>query len=839
MTDAGYCLKVSFKDQNRRFLLQGLVYDDLLAMAAERFGCNDTSALYFQHHDPDGDLVTISSSDELAEAARLTSAGATLRLVLSERAAAKDDDTSATVEEAVPTAKEDYFHSQIEAALNFQEKFFKEKEGGKRKEKAEEEEEKRKGKAEKEEEKRREKEEKKREKAEKEKEKIAKIVAEVLQAQGISPSPSPSPSPAPSVAAAAERNLLSYRSPELDVPEAEAVPAPEETGAPEPAHAAAPTEEHLRALVEAAIAGLELDRARVYARLDALSPAELQAQLAALPPMAKMAAQHLFADPAAAPGRAFPFPFPFPDFPLGPPPPPHGGPPPPPPHEHISPPMAYFAPRGCPGAPWRAWMNAAAGARPEEARAPRGEGRGCGRGGEGGGCGRGGRGGGRGLHHHHHRGPGPHHHHGPHHGQRQEGEAEVVLGELPAVPGRMLQVEAAGAEVEALHRNLAFAGYLQVRPRFWASKAALYTPRTAAAVSAFQRDHNITPVEPGVFDADTRDSLASKVEAIKAHRAAEPQPEERKEERKEERGEAAAEVLSVEVTDTDGDEMLFVLIEGRVSEFVNGELELESVEQVWIDARAGTVIDAKGRFTLIPDHRPRLRQLRALLARVGAEVAEVDVRRQEQERTVVVDVDLEASAEAQEARQGKAEAAVRAACAAMGVDAGTALSQLQRLFHAAPAYASQLAGEEAGQAVAAGLARASEEVERAGELVAAEMRAAELHAAQQQAAQQEPKQEQAEPAREEEFESASSQGDEDFVDVAEEEEEEEAKAEEVKEKEEEASEEEAVWGKHDAAVVQLMGMGFATEGPTPELIALLEECEADVSRVVERLLSRV
>jgi len=418
--------------------------------------------------------------------------------------------------------------------------------------------------------------------------------------------------------------------------------------------------------------------------------------------------------------------------------------------------------------------------------------------------------------------------------------------EVPAVPEVILGKESSGENVVALQKNLALVGYLTMRPRFWMCKAGHYERRTQDAVRQFQRDHNVEPLEEGVFCAETRISLMSKVEAVKEELRAEEAEAATEMERDVDVDDAGAlqegEERAVEVTDTDGDTMRFVLRGGRVQEFVNGSLELDEVKDLLMDEATGKVRDAAGSFTVIEEQRARLGSVREMLASVGVEVRAL-VQRQEQ--TVEVDIDLSAPPEQRAAAQAKAEEAVKRACAAMGADSSEAMMQLASLFRSAPEYATAMAGEEAGEAVATGLGElASMASEVASEVFAAVGEAA--------AAAEEDGDEEfvdvAEPVAEEFFDADEGRGD------AMEEEEEFSKeavmmeaAEpvkgkaEVEEQKEEgktktAEEEDAAWGKYDEVIVSLMGMGFV-QGPTPELIELIEECGGDVTRVVDRLLS--
>jgi len=382
--------------------------------------------------------------------------------------------------------------------------------------------------------------------------------------------------------------------------------------------------------------------------------------------------------------------------------------------------------------------------------------------------------------------------------------------------------------VAALHRNLAFVGYLPSPG--WCGRAPRFSERTAEAVAAFQRDHNVTPVEAGVFDADTRHSLVSKVEAAKQRRAAETKQRQVQAEAREAEAREAEAVSMVEVTDTDGDVMLFVLLDGRVQEFVNGALEIDAVSELALDPASGRVVDCKGSFTVVPEHRPRLPQLVALLRRVGAAVKELAPAPAAGVRTVVVDVDLNAPAEEQAATHMRAEAAVKAACDAMGADPDAAMARLRGLFASAPAYATAMAGPEAGEALAAGLARAGEKVEA----LAAALAADDEHREEEKEEEQEEEEEEAHVAEEEE--EAAAESGEEFVCVGEPTE---AAAEEEGQKEQAKGEDAAVWGEYDEAIVQLVGMGLCPDGPTPELIALLAACNGDVSRAVDRILASV
>eukprot|EP00286_Rhodomonas_abbreviata_P005880 CAMPEP_0181323060 /NCGR_PEP_ID=MMETSP1101-20121128/19573_1 /TAXON_ID=46948 /ORGANISM="Rhodomonas abbreviata, Strain Caron Lab Isolate" /LENGTH=282 /DNA_ID=CAMNT_0023431041 /DNA_START=146 /DNA_END=991 /DNA_ORIENTATION=+ len=233
MTDAGFSLKVSYGDQNRRFVVPELNYSNLVSLASDRFGCSP-DGLIFQHMDCDGDLITITSTEELLEATKLLQGDATLRLVLTARDADADDDD--VEEPSASECAESMTNLTLDAVTPPS--------------KSEEKEKKRKHKKQKEEDKKRE----KREKSEKEKERIAKIVAEVLASQQQGAATSPAATAAPQAAPQPQ--------------------APTQTdAAPQPTQ---PTEEHLRGLLDAFIEVTGADKASIYESLNSLTPEKVR-----------------------------------------------------------------------------------------------------------------------------------------------------------------------------------------------------------------------------------------------------------------------------------------------------------------------------------------------------------------------------------------------------------------------------------------------------------------------------------------------------------------------------------------------------------------------------------
>ena len=57
-------------------------------------------------------------------------------------------------------------------------------------------------------------------------------------------------------------------------------------------------------------------------------------------------------------------------------------------------------------------------------------------------------------------------------------------------------------------------------------------------------------------------------------------------------------VFLVELTDTDGDNITFMLIDADVQQYVNGNLEIAQVKSLYMDESSGAVADSKGRFTV-------------------------------------------------------------------------------------------------------------------------------------------------------------------------------------------------------------------------------------------------
>lgn len=143
----------------------------------------------------------------------------------------------------------------------------------------------------------------------------------------------------------------------------------------------------------------------------------------------------------------------------------------------------------------------------------------------------------------------------------------------------------------------------------------------------------------------------------------------------------------VELVDTDGDNIRFVLSEdGRqVIEYVNGKVELESVTYFKIDEAKGMVFDPLGRFTLKEEDRVvKLKMLEDLFARVGIVPTRVaSGQPSAPAATVEIDLDFSGSPERIMEQQRIASDAIRKACSSLGgATAEAAQNVLAHLFEA-------------------------------------------------------------------------------------------------------------------------------------------------------------
>eukprot|EP00281_Chroomonas_sp_CCMP1168_P020465 CAMPEP_0206232340 /NCGR_PEP_ID=MMETSP0047_2-20121206/11360_1 /ASSEMBLY_ACC=CAM_ASM_000192 /TAXON_ID=195065 /ORGANISM="Chroomonas mesostigmatica_cf, Strain CCMP1168" /LENGTH=838 /DNA_ID=CAMNT_0053656063 /DNA_START=104 /DNA_END=2621 /DNA_ORIENTATION=- len=263
---------------------------------------------------------------------------------------------------------------------------------------------------------------------------------------------------------------------------------------------------------------------------------------------------------------------------------------------------------------------------------------------------------------------------------------QPTIDTAPELPEGVLQPGATGEAVTALQKNLFVLGFLEVGPRFFQRWCGSYEHKTQKAVAAYQAAFGVTGIEHGVYCEETRASMLSKLESLR---------------------EEARAADRVEITDTDGDVMVFELVGGKVRESVNGKVDVEHVTAISVDAAQGRVTDQMGRFTIKPEEKEaKIAALRALLARSGVTLAEEGAARAA-EQTVNIDIDLEASPADMERQRARAEEAVRRACAAMGARPEAALGSLQRMF--------AMAGGAAG---ASGEAAASQSISRAAECLA-------------------------------------------------------------------------------------------------------------------------
>jgi hypothetical protein len=160
----------------------------------------------------------------------------------------------------------------------------------------------------------------------------------------------------------------------------------------------------------------------------------------------------------------------------------------------------------------------------------------------------------------------------------------------------------------------------------------------------------------------------------------------------------------VEITDTDGDCIIFVLSENKdkITEYCNGHEEIESVTWLRVDTHTGMCHDAKGRFTIQQHERaPKVAALRSLFARIGVELTHVSAPR---DATVEVDVDLLAPPEDLERQKTKAQEAVRKACETIGMPPEAALGSLSHVF----SMASSASNSRVATAATASISRAAE-----------------------------------------------------------------------------------------------------------------------------------
>jgi len=144
--------------------------------------------------------------------------------------------------------------------------------------------------------------------------------------------------------------------------------------------------------------------------------------------------------------------------------------------------------------------------------------------------------------------------------------------------------------------------------------------------------HGVQAIWPGVYDADTRDSLISKLAAEEAAEQAAEQAGQAGQDAPGAAADSGAECSAaafarlfqaaeerfaaegaeegpadpadvVEIVDTDGDRIRFVLVGGRVEEWVNGRREIARLARCTVDAAAGRVRDDTGAFTVPPEGR--------------------------------------------------------------------------------------------------------------------------------------------------------------------------------------------------------------------------------------------
>ena len=80
-----YVLKVKYGETLRRLVLDDdkKSYEALWALVSERFELPVTFCGALRYEDPDGDLISVSTDDEVAEALRLCGDGKTLKMTLS------------------------------------------------------------------------------------------------------------------------------------------------------------------------------------------------------------------------------------------------------------------------------------------------------------------------------------------------------------------------------------------------------------------------------------------------------------------------------------------------------------------------------------------------------------------------------------------------------------------------------------------------------------------------------------------------------------------------------------------------------------------------------------
>lgn len=82
--DTMYVVKIKYEDTLRRIVLEDcFTYESLFKIVSERFELPATFCGVLRYEDPDGDLISVSTDDEVEEALRLCGDGKTLKMTLS------------------------------------------------------------------------------------------------------------------------------------------------------------------------------------------------------------------------------------------------------------------------------------------------------------------------------------------------------------------------------------------------------------------------------------------------------------------------------------------------------------------------------------------------------------------------------------------------------------------------------------------------------------------------------------------------------------------------------------------------------------------------------------
>jgi hypothetical protein len=261
-----------------------------------------------------------------------------------------------------------------------------------------------------------------------------------------------------------------------------------------------------------------------------------------------------------------------------------------------------------------------------------------------------------------------------------------------------------GKEVKALQDTLRELGYLQPeRPnRFLIREGGKFLEETIGALKKFQAQYSLC--QHGMYDNDTRDSLVSLVDSLNTTTendkppATEPQPQAEPTPH----AEIPRGMDQVALIDTDGDKIVFVLsTDGKkLSEYVNGALEIDAVSWLVIDLEASKVRDQMGSFSVEPSSENiaglfKLSDFAKCADVTVSDKYETLAQRRGVEAKVDIDIDL-SDPSAQSKMRADAEGAIASACRSMGRDPKDAFKALSTLFSGLQQAGLDAAGDDAG-----------------------------------------------------------------------------------------------------------------------------------------------